>query len=120
MPQFQPIVLGDKTYTPDEISSVSASAQDLTSDLGKRDRLILDRNVGEGNGKPYRRVLRIQAHEDVGTPESPRTAMLTGTFTLTFPADVSKDAREALMDQMVAALGNADIRKSFGNPEWFF
>lgn len=121
MPQFQPITLGDKVFTPDQISSVTASAQDLTSGLASRDRLVFDRNVGEGgNGKPYRRVVRVQLHKDVGTEDNPKVISLTGTFTVVFPADATSAHRGEIMDQMSAALANTDIRASVQNPEWFF
>lgn len=120
MPQFQPITIGDDVFTPDDISTTSAVAQNLEQPLGVRDRLIFDRNMGEGNGKSYRRVLRIQLQRDAGTTEAPVPYQITGTFTLNFPPVADKAAREEVMDKLSAALGNADIRKAFGNPEWFF
>lgn len=120
MPQFQPITIDDGVYTPDDISSTSAVAQNLAQPLGVRDRLIFDRNVAEGNGKSYRRVLRVQLHRDAGTVEVPKPYQITGTFTMNFPPEADKAARDEVMDILSGALANADVRKAFGNPEWFF
>lgn len=120
MPQFQTITIGDKTFTPDEVSGVSAAAQDLSQVLGRRDRMVFDRNVGEGNGKPYRRVLRVQLQRDAGTDDNPVPYTLTGAFTLTFPAVATQADREEMMDLISGAFDNADIRTSFANPEWFY
>lgn len=122
MPQFQPITIGDVTYTPDTITGVSASAQDLSGSLGRRDRLYFDRNSDESNGKPYRRVIRVQSNHEIGDAAvGPTTKyQCTGTFTLVFPASSTADDRQKILDQMVGVLQNTDVKTSLVNPEWFF
>lgn len=119
MPQFQPIIIGDKTFTPDSISGTSASAQDLTQGLGKRDRLIFDRNVNEQNGNVYRRVVRVQFQRETAD-EVPRQYTVTGAFTLTFPSMASAADREEMLGTITGALEDESIKSSLVNPEWFF